>query len=89
MILKRTFIAVLLCAAAGFSQENYSQWLYSKALTLNTSATGANVATSQTGFPVLVRLDSINYPTLFSGAKSDGSDIRFANAAGVHLPYQI
>jgi biopolymer transport protein ExbB len=66
----------------------YAAWFSSKNIVLNTKATGANVSTTITNFPVLVRLSS-NNAAIFSGAKSNGADIRFAKANGTALPYQI
>ena len=68
--------------------ENYSGWTYNKSMTLNTSSSGANVTTSQTNFPVLVRLTS-KHLTVFQQAASGGTDIRFTDSSGTHLPYQI
>ena len=69
--------------------DDYSQWAHSCIITLNTSASGANVATPQTGFPVLIRLTSATPAFVFSQALAGGLDIRFANSSGTHLPYQI
>ncbi|HAO99861.1 MAG TPA: hypothetical protein DCQ83_07430, partial [Fibrobacteres bacterium] len=70
--------------------ENYSSgWSSFKDLTLNTGATGgANVTSRQDKFPVLIRLTS-KHLAVFQQAKSDGSDLRFANAGGTHLPFQL
>ena len=70
-----------------FTNEDYSTWAYSRKVNLNTTPSGANVATSQYNFPTLIRLTSANFP--FAQALDDGSDIRFASSLGKHLPYQI
>jgi PKD repeat protein len=68
--------------------DDFSGWLYHSDVTLTapTGVTG-NVA----GFPVLIRLTSSTFsPSIFSQAKSDGSDIRFSKSDGTTpLPYQI
>jgi len=78
-------IAVFSAAAPG--QENYTLWLHYKDITINTSATGYNIAGAVANFPYLVRLSAKSFT--FSEAGTNGADIRFANAAGTHLPYQI
>ena len=70
-----------------FTTEDYSQWTYSHKINLNTTQSGANVATTQYNFPALLRLTSTNFP--FSQAQDDGRDIRFAGSLGKQLPYQI
>ncbi len=66
---------------------DYSAWDFSRLITLNTSATGANVPGNIPGFPVLIRLSPANFD--FSQAKADGSDLRFTRLDGTPLPYQI
>jgi hypothetical protein len=66
---------------------NYYEWKHSRALWLNTGRTGANVAGTVVNFPVLVRLTKDNFN--FSDALADGGDIRFTNAGGSPLPYEI
>jgi|WetSurMetagenome_2_1015567.scaffolds.fasta_scaffold00017_18 hypothetical protein len=81
-------VAVLFGAAhVAFGAEDYSQWAYSKNITLNTTPSGADVATNQLGFPVLVRLTGAAFN--FLQAQDSGQDIRFAKANGDHLAYQI
>ncbi len=77
-------------SAASGSLDDYNKWAYSASVVLNTtnSGGGANVATDQSNFPVLVRLTSSN-SNIFSQAKSDGTDIRFSKSDGTHIPYQI
>jgi len=88
MFKKIGLFGVLFCAVAAFSQENYSQWSNYKTLTLNTSASGANVSGNVLNFPLLVRLTSAN-ADVFANSKGRGADIRFAKTNGVHVPYQI
>jgi hypothetical protein len=68
------------------ANDDYSQWTYSRNIILNTTSSGANVATDQTNFPVLIRLTNANFP--FFQAQSSGQDIRFSNSGGTHIPYQ-
>ncbi len=68
--------------------DDYNTWAHSASLTLNTTASAANVSAGQGKFPVLVRLTP-NHLAVFQQALANGTDIRFANAAGTHLPYQI
>jgi hypothetical protein len=84
----RSVILVCGLSVAAFSQENYGLWSHYKNIAVNTKASGANVTAPVANFPVLVRLTSAQ-ADVFSMAKAGGADIRFANAAGTHLPYQI
>lgn len=60
---------------------------YARRLSLNTTASGADVAGDVADFPLLVRLTAGNFD--FTQAKSNGADIRFAKSDGSRLPYQI
>ncbi len=70
---------------SSFEDEDYATWPYARRITLNTTASGAGVAGSVAGFPLLVRLNSAN----FDFALSAGMDIRFSGKDGKHLRYQI
>lgn len=70
---------------ASFENENYGAWPSSRRLTLNTTATGANVAGNADDFPVLVRLHAGN----FDFSASRGNDIRFSDMKGKRLRYAI
>jgi PKD repeat protein len=92
----RETIAVFVClgiafaSPATFGAEDYSQWKYSCIITLNTVASGANIPTSQNGFPVLVKLTRATNTFSFAQAQKNGNDIRFAKSDGItRLPYQI
>lgn len=63
------------------------QWRYSRRLYLNTTASGAGIAGNVTGFPVLIRLSSGNFP--FTQAQAGGKDLRFSSSRGAILPYEI
>jgi hypothetical protein len=71
------------CQAA----EDYSQWTKSKQFFINTSPTGYDIATDIVSFPYIVRLGKKVFR--FSEANAQGNDIRFSNAAGTPLAYQI
>ncbi len=71
---------------ASFENENYSAWPHARKLYLNTTATGANVAANVDDFPVLVRLNKVNFD--FSQSRG-GVDIRFADAKGKRLRYEV
>ncbi len=66
---------------------HYETWSSSTTFSLNTTASYANVTTTQTDFPVLIRLTSSNFT--FAQARTNGEDIRFADAAGLPLSYEI
>ncbi len=70
-----------------FASEDYSSWKYSRRIALNTTAGGANVVANVANFPLLVKLTSANFD--FSQANADDADVRFADAQGGHLHYEI
>ncbi len=84
--MKMGILGILACAAAAFSQENYAQWSKYRDITINTSASGANVSGTVTNFPVLVRLTSGNF-TDFATAGTKAS-LRFARGS-TPLKYQV
>jgi hypothetical protein len=87
--MKRLSLAVLSLVAASFAADNLALWSKYKSISINTKASGANVAGNVLKFPVLVRLDSVNAADVFAGASAGGADIRFANAAGAARPFEI
>lgn len=70
-----------------FELENYGQWVCDMRIVINTTATGAGMPGQVTDFPLLVRLDASNFE--FNEARGDGRDIRFSDARGKRLRYQI
>jgi hypothetical protein len=68
--------------------DAYPQWTRYRDITLNTSPSGADVATDQIGFPILVALAS-SQAEVFTQTRPGGADIRFSSADGKPLPYQI
>ncbi len=84
--LAATAVAMLGGAAAGWSAD-FSQWTDSTRVLLNTTPAGADVAADLNDFPVLVRMTAADF--VFSEAKADGSDLRFADSAGTPLPFEL
>jgi hypothetical protein len=80
-------VSSLLVPASLVFAEDFAAWSHHADLIINTSATGANVSGRVTGFPLLVRLDASVFN--FTEASGNGSDVRFTNAAGKILPYEI
>jgi hypothetical protein len=85
----RSAALAALVLAFTLKADNYSQWGYFKNIVLNSKATGANVTNTVRKIPLLIRLTSANAGDVFDSAQASGQDIRFAGAAGKHLPYQI
>lgn len=67
--------------------EDYTKWTHGTRVEINTAATGADVADTLTGFPLLIRLNASNFD--FSQADSRGRDLRFAGPDGQHLAFDI
>jgi biopolymer transport protein ExbB len=63
------------------------QWKYSRVLTLDTTASGANVPEDVTKYPLAVMLDKSQFN--FTQAQTNGADIRFFDATGKALPHAI
>jgi hypothetical protein len=69
--------------------EDYTTWPYSQKIYLNTSNfSGSDISATQYNFPVLVRLDTINF-RYFNQTLAGGADVRFAKSSGTHLNYEI
>lgn len=68
--------------------EDYSAWSNSRRIFIRTGLSGASLTKGVKDFPLAVKLNSDNFP--FNTVVSPtGADIRFANAAGLPLPYEI
>ncbi|MCX7727506.1 MAG: DUF2341 domain-containing protein, partial [Chitinispirillaceae bacterium] len=67
--------------------DDYSLWRDTTRILINTKPSGANISENVYSFPVLVRLNNLNFD--FSKAKPNGADIRFAKSDGTHIPYYI
>jgi len=81
-------VVVLYCQFASAANDDYTTWTNWRYVYLITNSNGANVSTSQTNFPVVIKLNPGNFDGLANTA-DDGSDIRFSDSAGNHLPYAI
>ncbi|MGL1904100.1 MAG: DUF2341 domain-containing protein, partial [Fibrobacterales bacterium] len=67
---------------------HYETWDYNRTFTLNTTASGADVAGTVTDFPVLIRLTGSDFT--FGQARTNGEDIRFTDAtSSTVLDYEI
>jgi hypothetical protein len=64
-----------------------SDWSHAMRIGIDTTAAGANVGETVTGFPLLIRLNSDNFA--FGEARLDGADIRFLDSSGNNLAYEI
>ncbi len=82
-----TTLAILALLQTASAQ--YPGWQHSGSMHILTTPEGANLpATSvEVGFPLLVRLSRDGFD--FAQAKANGEDIRFADATGKPLAYQI
>ena len=73
--------------AAQASGTSSDGWRYSQTITLDTTASGANVPDDVQNYPLPVLLDRSRFD--FSQARPDGADIRFFDAGGKALPHAI
>ena len=83
----RSFADSLLVVSGGTVSTVCPPRLLSKKIYLNTTLSGAGIAATITGFPVLIRLTNNNFN--FSEAKKNGEDVRFAASGNAPLPYEI
>ena len=75
---RKAALAALVCLipAAAFSASWWNgDWKFRKEISLDTTATGADIAGTAQDVPVLVRLSLANF-SYFNDAKPDGSDFR-------------
>jgi hypothetical protein len=68
-------------------QASTDGWLSSQTITLDTTASGANVMEDVSHYPVAVLLDRSRFD--FGRARADGADIRFFDSEGKALPHAI
>ncbi|MGL1888592.1 MAG: DUF2341 domain-containing protein, partial [Reichenbachiella sp.] len=66
---------------------DYSAWGRDTTFTLNTTAQYANVTSTKTDFPILIRLTSSNFE--FANAMGNGEDVRFAASDEKPIAYEI
>ncbi|MCD6023281.1 MAG: hypothetical protein K0Q91_197 [Fibrobacteria bacterium] len=91
MILNKTpmLLSALLLGALPAVAADYTAWTQKRTIALNTTTAGANVATTVTDFPVLIRLGASESAILSAGG-ANGSGVRFSKADNTTaLPYQI
>jgi hypothetical protein len=88
--MKSAFSIMALCSLAATTMAaDYTAWTGHRDIILNTSATGADVTSEVTNFPVLIRLGGNEAATLAAGG-TNGASIRFSKADNATpLPYQI
>jgi hypothetical protein len=76
----RFFVTYVSQTSAAFTGKIY----------INTRSSSASITSLLYGFPLLVRIDTSFFTKAnFASAAAGGRDVRFANAHGVPLPYQI
>ena len=90
---KAFIIGMFIVAAASlevFSADDLTTWPWSKSIAF-TPSLGSPVwqSTAETNFPVLIRLTSANAAAVFSGANSNGDDLRFSKSDGTQLQYEL
>ena len=85
LIVGMTVMMTLLATA----RAGYVGWQYTGSIWILTTPEGANLPATATeeNFPVLIRLNKEGFD--FTKAKAGGDDIRFADASGKPLAYQI
>ncbi|MEI6535529.1 MAG: DUF2341 domain-containing protein, partial [Verrucomicrobiaceae bacterium] len=88
--MKRLIVGMtVLMTLLATTRAGHVGWQHSGSIWILTTPEGANLPATATeeNFPVLVRLNNEGFD--FSKAKANGDDIRFADAAGTSLAYQI
>ena len=80
------FIACLILGGCA-TPSPATRWAYTRTLTLDTTASGANVTEDVENYPLAVMLDRTRFD--FSQAQANGGDLRFFDAAGKALPHAI
>ena len=73
--------------AGGAERISSDGWRFGRTITLDTTASGANVTEDVENYPLAVLLDQSRFD--FSQARADGADIRFFDSAGKALPHAI
>jgi len=74
-------------AGAASSPPGFPGWKYSRAITIDTTATGAGVMGNVASYPLAVTLDGTSID--FTQARPGGEDLRFGKADGTPLPHAI
>ena len=89
-ITERLFAGLLIFSlVSARAQAEYTGWQHSGSLCILTTPDGADLppTVSEENFPVLVKLNKDGFD--FKQTKAGGDDIRFVDAAGTPLAYQI
>ncbi len=83
--MKNIFPFLLFCAGLSLAQatEDYTQWRAYKTITVNTTTSGANIATNQLGFPILIRLTAAD-TAIFNHTLPGGADLRITKSNGMN-----
>ncbi len=84
-----TTAIILVAGIAPGTAQPYAGWSHSAIISINTTTAGAGLAAGAVvnNFPMLVKLGSGYFN--FSQCKPAGADIRFSNAAGTPLSFEI
>ncbi len=64
-----------------------SLWKYKARITLNTSARGLNLSEDVANYPLFLHLNSLDFN--FGEARNEAEDLRFADAYGKLIPFEI
>ena len=93
MKLRLTFFILIIYCGKLNAQDNYKAWNKSCPISINTTGSGAGIATDVNNFPVLIRITSANQPhaDFWDDTQALGEDIRFSKNADIdeHDPYEI
>lgn len=71
------------------AMENLADWPHILAVKVNATALGEPIRGTTYGFPLLIRLDSANFPFGQVGVPMDGADLRFTDGSGKRLEYEV
>jgi hypothetical protein len=75
------------CLSGACTLGRCSDWAHATRIAVDTTPAGANVGKDVSGFPLLVRLNGMNFA--FGEARPDGADIRFLDSSGNSLAQEI
>ena len=75
------------CLSGACTLGRCSDWAHAMRIAVDTTPSGADVGETISAFPLLVRLNAMNF--VFAEARPDGADIRFLDASGNTLAHDI
>jgi hypothetical protein len=75
------------CLSGACTLGRCSDWAHAMRIGIDTTSSGADVHDPVSGFPLLVRLNAMNF--VFAEARPDGADIRFLDSSGNNLAHEI